>query len=62
MNQKTFTLTAGVIFSHIAVLHMFRILFGWEAIIGGWDVPRWISWVAIAFSGYFGYTAFKLGR
>ena len=62
MKQKTFTLTAGVVFSIIAVLHVLRLLFGWEAMIGGWNVPLWVSWVAIAVSGYLGYTAFKLRR
>ena len=62
MNQKTFTLTTGVVFSIIAVLHVLRLLFGWEAMIGGWNVPLWVSWVAIAVSGYFAYTAFRLRR
>ena len=62
MKQKTFTLTAGVVFSIIAVLHLLRLLFGWEATIGGWNVPLWISCVAIAVSGYLAYTAFKLRR
>ena len=62
MNQKTFTLTTGVVFSIIAVLHILRVLFGWEAVIGSWTVPLWISWVAIAASGYLAYTAFKLRR
>ncbi len=62
MKQKTFTLTAGVVFSIIAVLHVLRLLFGWEAVIGGWNVPLWVSWVAMAVSGYLAYTAFKLGR
>ena len=62
MNQKTFTLTAGVVFSIIAVLHVLRLVFGWQAVIGSWNVPLWISWVAIAASGYLAYTAFTLGK
>ncbi len=62
MKQKNFALTTGVVFSIIAVLHALRLLFGWEATIGGWNVPLWVSWVAIAVSGYLGYTAFKLRR
>lgn len=62
MKQKTFTLTTGAVFSIIAVLHALRLLFGWEAMIGGWDVPLWVSWAATAVSGYLAYTAFKLRR
>ena len=39
MNQKTFSLTAGVIFSLVALLHGLRLVFGWEVIFAGWMVP-----------------------
>jgi len=35
MSQRSFSLVAGAIFSCIALLHLLRIVFGWEAIIGG---------------------------
>lgn len=47
MNQKAFSLLTAAIFTAIAVLHILRLLLGWEAIIGGWVVPRWVSWVAL---------------
>jgi len=62
MNQKTFTVTAGVVFSLIAVLHALRLLLGWEAAIGGWTVPSWLSWLALAAAGYLAYTAFSVGK
>ena len=46
MDQKTFTILAGVIFAAVALLHVLRILMGWPAAIGGWAVPMWLSWVA----------------
>ncbi|MBI4122850.1 MAG: hypothetical protein HY458_00600 [Parcubacteria group bacterium] len=55
MNQKTFSLVAGIIFLAIAVLHLTRILMGWEAIIAGWQVPVWVSWVGVVVAGYLGY-------
>ena len=60
MNQKTFVVTAGVVFSLIAVLHALRLFLKWDAVIGGWHVPFWLSWVALALAGYLAYTAFKL--
>jgi hypothetical protein len=24
-----------------------RIVLGWEAVIGGWSVPMWVSWIAV---------------
>ena len=60
MNQKTFALTACVVFSLVAVLHALRLLLGWDAVIGGWHVPIWLSWLALALAGYLAYTAFRM--
>ena len=62
MNQKTFAFTAGVVFSLVAVLHALRLLLGWDAVIGGWHVHMWLSWLALAVSGYLAYTAFNVHR
>ena len=62
MNQKTFALTTGLIFSIITILHALRLILGWEAVIGGWEVPRWVSWAAVVVSGYLSCAAFKLSR
>jgi hypothetical protein len=43
-----------------AVLHALRLLLGWEAVIGGWSVPTWFSWVALALAGYLAYSAFTV--
>ena len=62
MNQRSFTLLAGIIFAIIALLHLSRIIYGWEAVIGGWTVPQWISWVALAVAGYLGYEGLRLSK
>jgi hypothetical protein len=62
MTQKTFTRTAGMVFSFVAALHALRLLLGWEAVIGDWIVPSWLSWLALAAAGYLAYTAFSLGK
>ncbi len=43
MSQRMFSVTAGVIFLLIALLHVFRIVFGVEWIVEGWAVPMWAS-------------------
>ena len=62
MSQRTFLKSAGAIFALVGVLHLLRLLFGWEAVIGGWDVPQWVSGLAAVIAGYLGYTAFKLAK
>lgn len=62
MNQKTFAQVTGVIFAIVAILHLARLIFGWEAMIGGWSVPGWISVLALVGAGYLAYSAWKLSR
>lgn len=62
MQQKTYLTTAAVIFLIIAVLHLLRVLLSWSAIIGGWQVPMWLSWAALIVAGYLAYAGFKLNR
>jgi hypothetical protein len=61
MNQRSFSLLAGIIFIIIALLHLLRIIYGWEAVIAGWTVPMWLSWAALVIAGYLGYEGFWLG-
>ena len=61
MEQKSFSITAGVIFFVIALLHAVRIFYGWEAVIGGLKVPTWVSWIALVISAYLSYAGLRLG-
>jgi len=60
MNQKYFYNVTLVIFSLIAILHALRLVYGWGAVIGGWEVPIWLSGLAVILAGYLAYSAFKL--
>ena len=60
MSQKTFTLTAGVVFLLIALGHLLRILLGGTLVIEGFPVPMWVSALAFVVMGYLGYQGFWL--
>ena len=62
MKQKTFITVAGVVFVVVAALHLCRLLFRWDAVIGGWAVPTWVSGLALAVSGYLALSACKLRK
>lgn len=62
MGQKSFSTVVGVVFSLIGLLHLLRAIYGWEAVIGGWAVPFWASWVALVVALYLAYTSFSLAR
>ena len=62
MNQKTFLTVAGSIFAIISVMHLLRAVLGWQAVIGSFTIPMWLSWVAIPVSAFLAYSAFKLAK
>ena len=52
------TVTA-TLFLIVAIMHLLRIIFGWQVEIGGLGIPFWASWLAFPIAGalaYFGFT------
>ena len=62
MNHRTFLSVTGVIFLVIAVLHLLRAVLGWNAVIGSFTIPMWLSWVALVVAAFLAYSAFKLAK
>lgn len=62
MNQKTYFAVTTFIFLIISILHLMRILIGWEVSIGGWMIPLGVSWVALVVSGFLAYSGFNQSR
>jgi hypothetical protein len=49
--NKPFTVAAVVIFAIVAVMHLLRVLLGWDATIAGTAIPMWVSVVALVIAG-----------
>jgi len=62
MPEKTFLGATATLFAFVFVVHLLRVINGWEFYIGGWDVPIWVSWVAFLLAGYLSWTAFKMKK
>ena len=62
MSKNTFTLLAGAIFLIVAVAHALRLIFKWEVVIGGWQVPMWLSAVALVIAAYLAYEGFRISQ
>jgi len=62
MKHKDYYAISGGVFSIIAIAHLVRIVYGWEAMIGGLAIPMWASWVVIALASFLAYSAFKLNK
>jgi hypothetical protein len=62
MKNKDFSLAAAIVFSFATIIHALRIINGWEAVIGGWAVPMWVSWLVVIIVGPLAYQGFKLSK
>ena len=62
LSQRMFSATTGVIFLLIAVLHALRVVFGTEAVLEGWALPMWVSWVAALIAAYLASQGFRLSK
>jgi hypothetical protein len=44
------TVTA-TLFLVVAIMHLLRIIFGWQVEIGGLSIPFWVSWLGVLVAG-----------
>jgi hypothetical protein len=56
--ERTFLKLIGLLFLIVAVLHLARLVFGWNLILGDAVVPIWVSWLGFIIPGYLSYTSF----
>jgi hypothetical protein len=62
MSKDTFRQLAVVIFFVVAVVHALRVAFKWELIVAGWQVPVWVSVVAVVVAAYLSYEGYRAGK
>lgn len=60
MLPKTFFFVSGVIFAVVALLHVVRLVAGWEGMIAGVTIPMWASGIAVVVASYLAYEGFRL--
>ena len=51
MNRKPFSILAVFVFVIVAVLHVVRLVFGWEVVINGAKIPMWVSPLGMVIAG-----------
>jgi hypothetical protein len=62
MSAKTFSILAGVVFLLVAVVLALRLVFRWEVIVVGWQVPLWISAIGFVLAAFLAYEGFRLSK
>ena len=60
MSRKAYLLVVSCIFSIVGLLHLARIVFGWNVVISDWAVPMWLSWLGVVVTGALAYFGFSL--
>lgn len=54
-----YAVVSGVLFGVIAVLQAVRAINHWPVLVGGFDVPVWVSWAAMVVAGSLCVWAFR---
>ncbi len=62
MSQKTFSLTAAVVFLLITLGHLLRIVLGATFVVEGVSVPMWASVLAVIMMGYLAFEGFRIWK
>jgi hypothetical protein len=62
MKQKEFNQVASIIIILAATLHFVRVVFGWELVVNGWEVPAWVSWIAVVVGWYVGFQGLRMSK
>ena len=60
--MKPFTSLAIAIFTIVAVVHLLRILLGWEVIIHGIVIPMWASYLGLVIAGGLAFLLWRESR
>ena len=57
-----YVVVSGVLFGVIAVVQAVRALNQWPVQVDGFDVPVWVSWIAMVVAGSLCVWAFRSGH
>ena len=62
MDKNKSLLVASAVFGIIGFLHLLRSIFGWEAVIGNFNVPLYFSYIAVVVAGYLSFSMYKASK
>ena len=62
MNKQTYYYVVSGVFSLVAVLHLTRVLNGWEGMVAGVIIPVWVSGIAVVVTGYLAVRGYQFGK
>ncbi|PIR41553.1 MAG: hypothetical protein COV31_00385 [Candidatus Yanofskybacteria bacterium CG10_big_fil_rev_8_21_14_0_10_46_23] len=60
--KKPFVFTGAVVFLLVALLHLSRLILGWDIAVNNWGVPHWFSWIIVFLSSFLALQIFRASR
>ena len=60
MSSRTYLFISGTVFGVISLLHLLRVINGWDLVLGPWATPMWVSWGGTLVPGFLCIWAFRL--
>jgi hypothetical protein len=57
--MKTGSLLAVIVFVLVAVAHLLRVVSGTEVVVGGVDIPQWVSVLGVIVPGLIAWLLWK---
>jgi hypothetical protein len=60
MNARGYLAVSGSVFGLVAILHLLRVINGWEVVVGPWSAPMAVSWLGTIFLAFLSVWAFRL--
>ena len=59
---KPFTLIAALIFTVVAVIHVYRLFTRFDVILGSHEIPMWVSYLGVLVPGLLAIMLFRESR
>lgn len=62
MDKNQSLILASVVFGIIALVHLLRAIFSWEAVIAGFNVPVYVSYIFVIVAGYLSWNMYSSSK
>lgn len=62
MSAKTYGLVTSVLFAVVGLVHLLRVIFQWEMVVESWNVPHWVSVLAVIVLGFLSYAGCRVAK
>ena len=60
LSAKTYFKITATIFFVVGLMHLLRLLNGWEVVLGGYVIPFWASIIGVCAAWFLSYSAYSL--